>query len=263
MRSRASISSRRRRRRPLRQASRSPPSAREAVGASRRRSSPCCRRAGMCSRSHADFLPAAPKGALVIDSSTIDVDSAKRAHEAGARGGRADPRRAGVAAGSAARPPARSPSCAAARAEAFAKAKPILETMGKRIVHCGGAGAGQAAKICNNMILGATMIVTCEAFALAEKLGLVGAGAVRRRLDRVGPVVVAHELLPGSRPCAGFARQPRLQARLCREPDAQGPASSPRRRRRASAPRLRSGPRPRSFTPCLSPPAMAATTSPA
>jgi len=56
--------------------------------------------------------------------------------------------------------------------EAFARAKPILENMGKRIVHCGGPGAGQAAKICNNMILGATMIVTCEAFALAEKLGL-------------------------------------------------------------------------------------------
>ncbi|HLH50895.1 MAG TPA: NAD-binding protein, partial [Roseiarcus sp.] len=56
--------------------------------------------------------------------------------------------------------------------EAFARAKPILEKMGKRIVHCGEAGAGQAAKICNNMILGATMIVTCEAFALAEKLGL-------------------------------------------------------------------------------------------
>ena len=56
--------------------------------------------------------------------------------------------------------------------EAFARAKPILEAMGKRIVHCGGPGAGQAAKICNNMILGATMIATCEAFALAEKLGL-------------------------------------------------------------------------------------------
>ena len=55
---------------------------------------------------------------------------------------------------------------------AFAAAKPILETMGRRIVHCGEAGAGQAAKICNNMILGATMIVTAEAFALAEKLGL-------------------------------------------------------------------------------------------
>ena len=60
-------------------------------------------------------------------------------------------------------------------AEAFARAKPILENMGKRIVHCGGPGAGQAAKICNNMILGATMIVTCEAFALAEKLGLSAA----------------------------------------------------------------------------------------
>src|ERR1700689_1091442 len=54
----------------------------------------------------------------------------------------------------------------------FAAAKPILEKMGKRIVHCGEAGAGQAAKICNNMILGATMIVTAEAFVLAEKLGL-------------------------------------------------------------------------------------------
>ncbi len=74
---------------------------------------------------------------------------------------------------------------------AFARAKPILEAMGKRIVHCGGAGAGQAAKICNNMILGATMIATCEAFALAEKLGLSRPGAVRRRLDLVGPVLVA------------------------------------------------------------------------
>src|ERR1700735_3311269 len=55
---------------------------------------------------------------------------------------------------------------------AFASGKPLLEAMGKRIVHCGGAGAGQAAKICNNMILGATMIATCEAFVLAEKLGL-------------------------------------------------------------------------------------------
>ena len=55
---------------------------------------------------------------------------------------------------------------------AFNAAKPVLEKMGKRIVHCGGAGAGQAAKICNNMILGATMIATCEAFVLGEKLGL-------------------------------------------------------------------------------------------
>ena len=56
--------------------------------------------------------------------------------------------------------------------EAFARAEPILEPMAKAVIHAGGAGAGQAAKICNNMILGATMIVTCEAFVLAQKLGL-------------------------------------------------------------------------------------------
>ena len=56
--------------------------------------------------------------------------------------------------------------------EAFARAKPILKTMARRIVHCGGDGAGQAAKICNNMILGMSMIGVAEAFVLAEKLGL-------------------------------------------------------------------------------------------
>jgi 3-hydroxyisobutyrate dehydrogenase len=53
-----------------------------------------------------------------------------------------------------------------------ARAAPLFEIMGQKAVHCGDAGAGQAAKICNNMILGATMIATCEAFALADKLGL-------------------------------------------------------------------------------------------
>jgi len=57
-------------------------------------------------------------------------------------------------------------------AAAFTAAKAVLEKMGKKIIHCGGAGLGQAAKICNNMMLGATMIVTAEAFVLAEKLGL-------------------------------------------------------------------------------------------
>ena len=119
----------------------------------------------------ADFLTAAPKGALVIDSSTIDVESAKRAHEAGAAAGARTldaPVSGGVGGASAG---TLTFMCGGAP-EAFARAKPILEAMGKRIVHCGGAGAGQAAKICNNMILGATMIATCEAFALAEKLGL-------------------------------------------------------------------------------------------
>ena len=121
--------------------------------------------------SWADFLPAAPKGALVIDSSTIDVESAKRAHEAGAAAGvlTLDAPVSGGVGGATA---GTLTFMCGGSPEAFDRAKPILEAMGKRIVHCGGAGAGQAAKICNNMILGATMIATCEAFALAEKLGL-------------------------------------------------------------------------------------------
>ena len=121
--------------------------------------------------SWADFLSAAPKGALVVDCSTIDVESAKRAHEAGAAAGVRTldaPVSGGVGGATAG---TLTFMCGGSQ-EVFDTAKPILEVMGRRIVYCGGAGAGQAAKICNNMVLGATMIATCEAFVLGEKLGL-------------------------------------------------------------------------------------------
>ncbi len=121
--------------------------------------------------SWADFLPAAQRGTLVIDCSTIDVDSAKRAHETGAAAG-AITLDAPVSGGVGGATAGTLTFMCGGSDQAFAEAKPILEAMGKRIVHCGGPGAGQAAKICNNMTLGATMIATCEAFALAEKLGL-------------------------------------------------------------------------------------------
>ncbi len=97
--------------------------------------------------------------------------------------------------------------------------------MGKRIVHCGGAGAGQAAKICNNMILGATMIATCEAFVLAEKLGLSAQALFDVASTSSGQMLVADHLLPGARPGAGLARQQRLQARLRGGADAEGSAA--------------------------------------
>ena len=118
-----------------------------------------------------EIVGAAKKGALLINSSTIDVESARRAH-ALAKGAGLLSIDAPVSGGVGGAKAASLTFMCGGAADAFAAAKPILEKMGKRIVHCGDAGAGQAAKICNNMILGATMIVTAEAFVLAEKLGL-------------------------------------------------------------------------------------------
>jgi 3-hydroxyisobutyrate dehydrogenase len=118
-----------------------------------------------------DVVPAAHKGALFVDCSTIDVESARRAHAIGAAAGM-ECLDAPVSGGVGGALGATLTFMAGGDGATFASAKPVLEAMGKRIVHCGGAGAGQAAKICNNMILGATMIATCEGFLLAEKLGL-------------------------------------------------------------------------------------------
>jgi 3-hydroxyisobutyrate dehydrogenase len=118
-----------------------------------------------------DVIPAMRAGATLIDCSTVDVESARAVADmaqaagllsvdapvSGGIGGAAGGTLTFMAGGSDA---------------AFAAAQPLFDIMGQKAVHCGADGAGQAAKICNNMILGATMIATCEAFALADKLGL-------------------------------------------------------------------------------------------
>ena len=116
-------------------------------------------------------LGKAPASALLIDCSTIDVASARTAEEEAAAQGytMVD---APVSGGIAAAAGGTLTFMVGGSDEAFERAKPFLEPMAKAVIHAGGPGAGQAAKICNNMILGATMAVTCEAFVLAQKLGL-------------------------------------------------------------------------------------------
>jgi 3-hydroxyisobutyrate dehydrogenase len=120
-----------------------------------------------------EVIPAMAKGTLIIDCSTIDVESAKQAHALAAKTGMLSVD-APVSGGTGGAKGATLTFMCGGDDKAFAAAKPVLENMGKKIVHCGGAGAGQAAKICNNMVLGISMIGVCEAFALAEKLGLDG-----------------------------------------------------------------------------------------
>ena len=118
-----------------------------------------------------DILEVTTPGSLLIDCSTIDVDSARLAHELAAESGilSIDAPVSGGVSGAAA---GTLTFMAGGSNEAFAKAEPILDPVAGRVVHCGDGGAGQAAKICNNMILGVTMIAAGEAFVLAEKLGL-------------------------------------------------------------------------------------------
>jgi len=116
-------------------------------------------------------LAAAGSDALLIDSSTIDVVTA-RAVAAAAQAKGIAMLDAPVSGGVGGAQAGTLTFMVGGDAAAFARAKPILEQMGKTIVHAGGAGNGQAAKICNNMILGVSMIAVSEAFVLAEKLGL-------------------------------------------------------------------------------------------
>ena len=119
----------------------------------------------------ADVIGNAPVSAILLDCSTIDVATARDVAGKAAIAGYAMVD-APVSGGIAAANSGTLTFMVGGSAEAFTHAQPILSAMGKAVIHAGGAGAGQAAKICNNMMLGANMIATCEAFAMAEKLGL-------------------------------------------------------------------------------------------
>ena len=119
----------------------------------------------------AEIVPAASPGTVIVDSSTIDVASARKAHDMAGKAGlfSVDAPVSGGVGGAEA---GTLTFMIGGAQEALEKARPALEVMGGRLVHCGEGGAGQAAKMCNNMLLGISMIGACEAFALAEKLGL-------------------------------------------------------------------------------------------
>ncbi|WP_435286137.1 3-hydroxyisobutyrate dehydrogenase [Streptomyces bacillaris] len=117
------------------------------------------------------LLEAARPGTLFVDCSTIDVADSRAAHAAAAATGHRSldaPVSGGVVGAEA----GTLTFMAGGEETAFAAAEPLLSVMGKKAVHCGRTGAGQAAKICNNMILGVSMIAVSEAFVLAESLGL-------------------------------------------------------------------------------------------
>ena len=113
----------------------------------------------------------APAAAILIDCSTIDVATAREEIEK-ARAAGYEMADAPVSGGIAAAEAGSLTFMVGGTDEAFARARPLLDIMGKAVIHAGAPGAGQAAKICNNMLLGASMVATCEAFVMAGKLGL-------------------------------------------------------------------------------------------
>lgn len=119
-----------------------------------------------------DVIGHAPRSATLIDCSTIDVETARKVTRDAAKRGGYEMVDAPVSGGIAAANAGTLTFMVGGTPSAFDHAEPILAAMGKAVIHAGQSGAGQAAKICNNMILGATMIATCEAFVMAQKLGL-------------------------------------------------------------------------------------------
>jgi 3-hydroxyisobutyrate dehydrogenase len=173
----------------------------------------------------------AKAGALLIDCSTTDVDSARAVAKAAAERGLSfldAPVSGGVAGAEA----GSLTFMAGGADKALAAAQPILMAMGKNVVHTGASGSGQAAKICNNLILGISMIGVCEAFVLAEQLGLAPTSCSPFSSTSSGQCWSLDHLLPGAGPGSLGPVQPELPAGLCRQDDAEGPQAGDRGRRK-------------------------------
>ena len=177
-----------------------------------------------------EIVPAGRPGACFIECSTVDVESARAAHEKAKAAGLLSvdaPVSGGVGGATA----GTLTFMAGGSEDAFAAARPLFDVMGAKAVHCGGPGAGQSAKICNNMILGISMIGVCEAIALADKLGLD-----RQRLFDVvstssGSCWSMNTYCPAPGVGPDEPRRQRLQAGICRRTDAEGPDAQPAGRR--------------------------------
>jgi 3-hydroxyisobutyrate dehydrogenase len=188
-------------------------------------------------------LGRARNGALLIDCSTIDVETARDVAEAAAEAAMLDAPVSGGTAGAAA---ATSTIMVGGAAAAFARGQPVLAAMGRSIVHAGPSGNGQAAKICNNMILG-----VCEAFALADRLGLAGQTLFDIAAKSSGQcwALTSYCPVPGPVPASpanrgyapGFTAA--MMLRICASPSR--PQRRPRRRRRSARRR-------RASTSCIS-----------
>ncbi len=124
-----------------------------------------------CYRGDAGVLASASPGTLLIDSSTVDVSDARKAHEEAETAGFASVD-APVSGGTAGAEAGTLTFMVGGEEDAYRRAQGVLEPMARKVIHCGGPGNGQVTKMCNNLILGASMIAVSEAFVLGEKLGL-------------------------------------------------------------------------------------------
>ncbi|EFD57276.1 3-hydroxyisobutyrate dehydrogenase mmsB [Mycobacterium tuberculosis T92] len=173
-------------------------------------------------RCYTDVLAAARPATLFIDSSTISVTDAREVHALAESHGmlQLDAPVSGGVKGAAA---ATLAFMVGGDESTLRRARPVLEPMAGKIIHCGAAGAGQAAKVCNNMVLAVQQIAIAEAFVLAEKLGLSAQSLfdVHHRRDR--QLLGGAHQLPGAGPGAHLTGQQRLQARVFDRVDEQGP----------------------------------------